>query len=601
MTCLQYEQGVADRSINSMTAAVASLSSISLLLTCFLALCSAAAFLLLYLRPLPGSHHRTRQHQPPDGRSRQSHSHKHHRPSSLHLPRSSTRSSISSHANGYSHSPLSPCSPLLLPIPVVLRPSKPSATATSANKKHSTAATNSPSPTLHLHFDPLSVPVIVTISSTPARLPLLLPTLQSLRQQSYPIHRILVCLPAASQSAPPLPDRLSRDPLLVIVRSSAEHGSIGRLVEAGRWLEERGGGGSECWVVSVEDGVVYHRDTIAELVRHGVELDGCVVGTAGYRLLGEPWVMSNVAYVRRWDERLMDEWEEEQDELGLEGEGMHTLGKVEPSNIKSANVRNKPRSASHTSRAPLPRSQQASDSLLPDYHHNGHSTHSSTALHPHSSTLTSHSPSASPQSPLLYPVEPCDVVSSFRAILFPPATLPQPAVLLSHVQSLPATSLRHCDDELLSGVLSLLGISRVCLLTPLPVVQWVVEGKRGRGGGVTEWMAWSECMELMVRRGWWPGWEVDEREAGEAKTDWEGDDDDGMDVRGLIEEGEVSAAGEVVEGAAGAGGGREGQVGGVLGVSVNGGKVKEERKDVTNGGSHSVPRVKAVIGVGGQQ
>ena len=579
-----------------MTAAVASLSSISLLLTCFLALCSAAVFLLLYLRPLPAAHTHSRQQPSPDGRRRHSHSLKHHRPASLSLPRSSTRSSTS-HANGYSHSPVSPYSPLLLPIPVVPRASKPVTAVPTSSKKHSTtAAVSQPSSTLHLHFNPLSVPVIVTVASTPARLPHLLPTLQSLKQQSYPIHRILVCLPPVSPSAPPLPDRLTRDPLLTIIRSAADYGSIGRLVEAGRWLEDRAGGGGECWVVSVEDGVVYHRDTVAELVRHGVEMDGCVVGTAGYRLLGEPWVMSNVAYVRRWDERLMDEWEDEQEET-MEDEPLHTLEEEQPSKSKSING-NKLRPASQSTRTP--RSHPAADTLVSTYHSNGHSTHSthsSAVLYPHSSPNTSHSPSASPQSPLLYPVEPCDVVSSFRAMLFPPATLPQPAVLLSHVQSLPASSVRHCDDELLSGVLSLLGVSRVCLLTPLPVVQWVVEGKKGRGGGVTEWMAWSECMELMVRRGWWPGWEVDERETGDGKTDWEGNGDGGLDMQGLIEEGEVNAAGELVDGAAG---GREGEGSGGLGGSVNGGKDKEERKDATNGGLHPMQRVKAVAGVSGQ-
>ena len=163
------------------------------------------------------------------------------------------------------------------------------------------------------------------------------------------------------------------------------------------------------------------------------------------------------------------------------------------------------------------------------------------------------------------------------------------------MQSLPAASIRHCDDELLSGVLSLLGIGRVCLLTPLPVVQWVVEGKRGRGGGVTEWMAWSECMELMVRRGWWPGWDVYERDAEEGKTDGEGDADDGLDTQGLIEEAEVNAAGELVD-EEGAGG-----VVALLGVSGTSGKEKEERKDqVTNGGTYEVQRVKAVVGVSGQ-
>ena len=537
---------------------------------------------------------------------------KHHRPSSLSLQRSSTRSS-STNPNGYTHSPVSPYSPLLLPIPVVPKSSKSITAAASSNKKHSgaTAATHSPSPTLHLHFNPLSVPVIVTIASTPARLPHLLPTLQSLKQQSYPIHRILVCLPPATASAPPLPDRLTRDPLLVIIRSTVDYGSIGRLIEAGRWMEDRargaGGGsgsgsGSGCWVVSVEDGVVYHRDTVAELVRHGVEMDGCVVGTAGYRLLGEPWVMSNVAYVRRWDERLMDEWEDEEDE-SVEVAAVHALEQEEPTKSKPINGRNKPRSASHSTRPSYPRAQPAVDPLQSSFHNNSHHpTHPSAISRPHASPHTSHSPSASPHSPLLYPVEPCDVVSSFRAILFPPATLPQPSILLSHVQSLPAAAVRHCDDELLSGVLSVLGVSRVCLLSPLPVVQWLVDGKKGRGGGVMEWMAWSECMETMVRRGWWPGWEVDEREAGEGKTDWEGDGDEGMEVQGLIEEGETSAAGEVVDGAGGGSEGRgEGESGVVLGVSVNGAnKDKEERKDVTNGGSQPVQRVKAVTNVSSQ-
>lgn len=588
-----------------MTAAVASLSSISLLLTCFLALCSAAVFLLLYLRPLPAAHSHSRQQHSPDGRRRHSHSHKQHRPTSLSITRSTARSTSHSHAHGYSHSPLSPYSPLLLPIPVVPKPTKPVTPAPTSGKKHAATAANPPSSTLHLPFNPLSVPVLVTVSSTPTRLPHLLATLQSLKQQSYPVHRILLCLPPVSPSAPPLPDRLTRDPLLTIVRSAVDYGTIGRLIEAGRWLEERGGGGggSECWVVSVEEGVVYHRDTVAELVRHGVEMDGCVVGTAGYRLLGEPWVMSNVAYVRRWDERLMDEWEDSASEEVGEVEGMHVLQEEQPNKSKPINGRNKPRSASQSTRTPHSRSHQPTDSL-PSYHNNGHSTHSSNFSHPHSSPHTSHSPSASPHSPLLYPVEPCDVVSSFRAILFPPATLPQPSILLSHVQSLPAASVRHCDDELLSGVLSLLGVSRVCLLTPLPVVQWVVEGKKGRGGGVTEWMAWSECMELMVRRGWWPGWEVDEREAEEGKTDWEGEGDDGLDLQGLIEEGEVSAAGEVVDGPGGGGGGggvrREDDVRGMLGVGTSVGKEKEERKDASNGGAHSVQRVKAVMGVSGQ-
>ena len=422
-----------------MTAAVTSLSSISLLLTCFLAVCSAAVFLLLYLRPLPGARRHARQQPSPDGKRRHSNSHKQHRPSSLSLARSSTRSSSSSHANGYSHSPITPYSPLLLPIPVVPKPSRPvpPASATAATKKHSTAAVNPQSSTLHLHFNPLSVPVIVTIASTPARLPHLLPTLQSLKQQSYPVHRILLCLPPASSSAPPLPDRLTRDPLLFILRSPVDYGSIGRLIEAGQWLEDRGAGGgggsgsNDCWVVSVEDGVVYHRDTIAELVRHGVEMDGCVVGTAGYRLLGEPWVMSNVQYVRRWDERLMDDWDDEEEAGVEEEESAHTLeDELPPQKSKPTNSRNKPRSATQSTRTPLPRTHTAADSALSTYHHNGHPGHSFTAT-PHSSTLTTHSPSASPQSPLLYPVEPCDVVSSFRAILFPPATLPQPSVLLS--------------------------------------------------------------------------------------------------------------------------------------------------------------------------
>ena len=459
-------------------------------------------------------------------------------------------------------------------------------TASPSGRKHTAAANNPPPAALHLHFNPLSVPVIIAIASTPARLPHLLPTLQSLKQQSYPIHRILVCLPPAPASAPPLPERLTRDPLLVLVRSAVDHGSIGRLVEAGKWLEDKG----ECWVVSCEEGVVYHRDTVAELVRHGVEMDGCVLGTAGYRLLGEPYVMSNVAYVRRWDERLMERWDDEREveEERAEQELLHAPEhEQQPSKAKAVSGRSKPRSASQTTRSASSRSHAASDTQLSAHHSNGHSTPSPNALHQHASLHASHSPSASPQSPLVYPVEPCDVLSSFRAMLFPPATLPQPAVLLSHLESLPVASVRLCDDELLCGVLSLLGVGRLCLLSPLPVVQWLVDGKRGRGGGgVVEWMAWSECVEAMVRRGWWPGWEVDEREGtadGEGQTP-----DDALDVEGLIEEEEEGAgtAGEVVDGQSGVSG-------------VGGGKEKEERKDLVTGSLQSVQRAKAVMGGSG--
>ena len=531
---------------------------------------------------------------------------------------------------------MSPYSPLLLPIPIIPKPTKPATIAATSNRKHSGAsaaasAVNSSPPTLHLHFNPLSVPVIVTVSSTPARLPLLLPTLQSLKQQSYPIHRILVCLPPISPSAPALPDRLTRDPLLTIVRSAADYGPLGRLIEAGKWLEERGAGGSggssECWVVSVEDGVVYHRDTVAELVRHGVEMDGCVVGTAGYRLLGEPWVMSNVAYVRRWDERLMDEWEDEDEEM-VDENGMSALEAEEPSKLKSTSSSNsKLKSTALSARKSPTRSQHAADSLLASHHSSGHPNHSSAAAAAashmyHSQHHTSHSPSASlANSSLLYPVEPCDVISSFRAILFPPSTLPQPSLLTTHLHSLPAHShhhtshtasttahpprIHHCPDELLSGLLSLHGVARMCLLTPLAVVQSVVDGKRGRGGGgVVEWMAWSEVMEWMVRAGWWPGWEVAEEGEGggtagagsgeEGKTEWlDGDGEgDGSDMAGLIEEGETPPAGEVMDGA---GGGGETGGGEAAAVSVNGsGKAKEERKDVSNTTPQAVQRVKTV-------
>ena len=477
------------------------------LLTCFLALCSALVFVLLYLRP--------QWSLAPPQRKKRSHSHRHkaHRPSSLSLS-SSSRSS--SHSSRFQPSPRSgsPPShpPLLIPIPIPLipkaSPSSKKASAVSSSALHSAASSVPPALPLLPH------PVIVTLTTLPSRLPHIDKCLASLRAQSYPLHRLVLVLPLSLRYH--VPDRLLQAPWLTILRPAEDVGALSRLSALPEdWR-------ASSYVVCVDDDVAYHPSLVDCLVRQSRDSgDASVLGLAGYRLRPGGFVRGNTEPVRRWEEGVVDDGGDSAlDDRWLDdADSPDPLDDPNPGRRGDALLR--------------PASSGGASALYGDSP--GYSAHAALA------GGQGHSP-AEPLAPELWPMEACDVLQSYRGVVYPPGLLPSSEALLSSLASLPS-ALRWTDDEFVSALLASQAVPRRVVVCPVEAVQQRLRLKEGRwsGGGVAGAVRmqrrWSEGMEALVNRGWWgTQWTVGEEEGGREGEKEVGEwaelivEDDGADV-----------------------------------------------------------------------
>ena len=510
-------------------------TSVVQLLTCFLALCSALIFILLYLRPqwTPHTPARPQRRSSPSSssthRQRRPHSSS-HRPTALALsptPSPSRRSFTSRFASSSPRSPSSPHPSVLIPIPVPFpTPPKPKPSTSTTRRSSSPAyssftvhpVSSSPSHPTPLSPPLLAYPVIISLTTLSSRLPHILPCLASLHAQTYPIHRILLHLsptphssPSYPPTPPPIPPQLACLPWLTLLPSPHDHGPLTRLLSLPPHLP------SPHYLLTVDDDVIYHPHMLATLAAASYHLgDTTAVGHAGYKLRGAPWVRGNVEYACRGEEGgAVDAatWEEEEG-----GDSSPLLSPSSPPSPSAGGV--------------------ASEAV--------------------------------------------DVLQSWRGVLYPPSTLPHPpSLLLDVLRTFPA-SVRWMDDEFVSAWQASQGVGRrVVVAMGVGEVggldggegggEGVVVGrlrlKEGRwgGGGVAGVVRmerrWEEGMEALVARGWWGrGWEVDDASTGGKGGEgggvgggrdgrrWEEEfESRGRDVRDLIvEEDGVGEEGEAV-------------------------------------------------------
>ena len=202
----------------------------------------------------------------------------------------------------------------------------------------SAGSSASSSSTYSLDFLSVAPPVIVCLTTLPSRVHHIDKCLSSLKAQSYPVHQILLVIPEESRrehTKYSVPDRVRKDAIITVVRVEKDYGPATRLITAWASLGGSNAGGPDSpggghghahdssaagtsaaaasssaaalsrdtLLITLDDDLIYHPDTVATLVRHALAHPDSAVGFAGYSLRGRPYIQPNFEYSRRREER----------------------------------------------------------------------------------------------------------------------------------------------------------------------------------------------------------------------------------------------------------------------------------------------------------
>lgn len=151
-----------------------------------------------------------------------------------------------------------------------------------------------------------SQPVLITLTTLPSRIHHIDKCILSLKKQTFPVTKIYLCLPKYSDreaSHYSIPDRILRDSMIEIIECDVDRGSLTRWTEP---IKQSICQEQDCLLIGVDDDVIYDPDFVACCVRHSINQPNCALGFAGYSMLGEPYVHTNVMHARRADEILLD-------------------------------------------------------------------------------------------------------------------------------------------------------------------------------------------------------------------------------------------------------------------------------------------------------
>jgi hypothetical protein len=397
--------------------------------------------------------------------------------------------------------------------------------------------------------------VYICMTSLPSRIHHIDKSLQSIKQQSYSnIAKILLTIPEESRrenNKYSIPDRLSKDSMVEIIRIPIDFGPATRLFSALQYLQRNPGefDPNEILLITMDDDLIYHPDAVQCLVRHSLIFPDCALGFAGYSFHGAPYIQENFDFIKRIDERAYNQLQFAQS-IGS------SSGEIENSSLYKSNSENNHRNSTSrkdsNSRA-SGSACQANNTLISNGNHNHssmctcrthldfHANHLNHNYLPDLSYYLMRDSYSVMNNNEIFPTESVDVLQSWRISLYRPRFFPAlnsfVKPYIKHIHS-PAinewldsisnsvensslsianfsnstkniekvlgadlpSSLLNCDDEFISAVLNLNGVSRRVVLAASEIVFSRLKLKHGRSASPLLIARQSTLVENLIQR-----------------------------------------------------------------------------------------------------